>query len=136
LTAAGKDPPADLDALRTDVSERLDRFDITGALEAIWHVVRRLNQYVEESAPWQLAKDEARAAELDTVLANLADGLVAVAVALASYLPDTAPRILEALKQPADLSWGRVGPGAAEATEGIEPAQPLFPRIELPTAAA
>jgi methionyl-tRNA synthetase len=136
LTVAGNDPPADLDALRTDVSERLDRFDITGAVDSIWSVVRRLNQYVEESAPWVLAKDESRAAELDTVLANLADGLVAVAVALASYLPSTAPRILEALKQPADLSWDRVGPGAAEATEGIEPAQPLFPRIELPTAAA
>ena len=70
-------------------SERLDRFDITGALDAIWEVVRRLNRYVEETAPWQLAKDEARAAELDRVLYDLADGLRAVAVALAPYLPET-----------------------------------------------
>jgi methionyl-tRNA synthetase len=136
LIAAGESPPADLDALRTDVAARLDGFDITGAVDSIWQVVRRLNQYVEESAPWQLAKDESRAADLDTVLANLADGLVAVAVALSAYLPETAPKILEALRQRADLSWERVRPGAAEAAEGIEPAQPLFPRIELPTAAA
>jgi methionyl-tRNA synthetase len=110
--------------------------DITGAVELVWQVVRRLNQYVEETAPWQLAKDDARAAELDLVLANLADGLVAVAVALASYLPETAPKILEALGQPTDLSLDRIRSGAAEPAEGIVPAEPLFPRIELPTAAA
>src|SRR5438067_3245027 len=57
--------PADLDGLRDDTAKRLDRFDITGALESIWQVVRRYNQYVEETAPWQLAKDDALADELD-----------------------------------------------------------------------
>ena len=126
--------PWDADALRDRLVVALDRFDITGALEEIWQLVRRLNQYVEESAPWQLAKDDARAAELTGVLYNLADGLTAVAVA--SYLPESAPRILEALGQPSDdLSLNRVRRGAAATAEGIEPAQPLFPRIELPTAA-
>jgi methionyl-tRNA synthetase len=136
LTRAEGAPAADLGALRAGLVERLDRMDITGAVDVVWQVVRRLNQYVEETAPWQLAKDEARAAELDLVLANLADGLVAVAVALASYLPETAPKILEALGQSADLSLDRIRSGAAEPAEGILPAEPLFPRIELPTAAA
>ena len=136
LVEAPGDSPVALDALRRDVAERLDVFDLTGALEAIWNVVRRLNQYVEATAPWQLAKDDSRAAELDTVLYNLADGLAGVAVALASYLPETAPRILEALGQPVDLAWERVGGGAARAAEGIEPAPPLFPRVDLSTAAA
>jgi methionyl-tRNA synthetase len=136
LVRADAAPAADLDALRLDLVERLDRFDLTGALDAIWQVVRRLNQYVEETTPWQLAKDEALASELDGVLINLADGLVAVAVALSPYLPETAPRILEALRQPLDLSLDRVRAAAAAPTDGIEPAQPLFPRIELPTAAA
>ena len=114
----------------------LDRFEITGALEEIWLLVRRLNQYVEESAPWQLAKDEARADELTAVLYNLADGLTAIAVAVAPYLPESAPRILAALGQPADdLSLERIRRGTAVAAEGIEPAAPLFPRVELPAAA-
>jgi methionyl-tRNA synthetase len=128
--------PADLDALRDEVAERLDRFDVTGALEAIWQVVRRLNRYVEETAPWQLAKDEAQAGELDRVLFNLADGLTAVAIALAPYLPETAPRILESLRQAPDLAWERIRVGGAEEATGIEAAAPLFPRIEAPTTAA
>jgi methionyl-tRNA synthetase len=98
--------------------------------------VRRLNQYVEQSAPWELAKDGAKSAELDAVLYDLADGLCAVAVALAPYLPETSPRILEALRQSADLAVERIGRGVAEAAEGIVPAQPLFPRVDTATAAA
>jgi methionyl-tRNA synthetase len=131
------DAPIDAAELRADVTRWLDVYDITNALEAIWQRVRRLNQYVEETAPWQLAKDEARAPELDRVLYNLADGLVAVAVAVAPYLPQSAPRILAALGQPADdLSLDRVRSGSAAATTGIEPSPPLFPRIEAPAAAA
>ena len=126
----------DVDALRASLIERLDRFDITGALEEIWQAVRRLNQHVESSAPWELAKDEARSGELDAVLYDLTDGLCAVAVAVSPYLPETAPRILEALGQPADLSLERVRAQSAESAEGIEPAPPLFPRVDTPTAAA
>jgi methionyl-tRNA synthetase len=125
----------DADGLRTALVEHLDRFDITAALEEIWVAVRRLNQHVEATAPWTLAKDESKADELDSVLYDLADGLCAVAVAVSPYLPETAPRILEALGQPADLSLGRVRPLAAESAEGIEPAPPLFPRVEEPTPA-
>jgi methionyl-tRNA synthetase len=129
-------PPWDADALRDQLVVTLDRFDITSALEEIWQLVRRLNQYVEESAPWQLAKDEARAAELTNVLYNLVDGLTAIAVALAPYLPESAPRILNALRQPADdLSLDRIRRGTAVRAEGIEAAPPLFPRVELPTPA-
>jgi methionyl-tRNA synthetase len=123
-------------ALREAIAEQFDRYDITGALDSIWQAVRALNQHVEATAPWNLAKDESRAAELDTVLYDLADGIVAVAVALAPYLPETAPRILEALRQPEDLSLDRVAAGAAEAVEGIEPAAPLFPRVDAPAPAA
>ena len=129
-------PPWDLDGRRAALVSALERFEITNALDEIWLLVRRLNQYVEESAPWQLAKDEARSAELTAVLYNLADGLTAIAVALAPYLPDSAPRILAALGQPADdLSLERIRSRTAVAAEGIEPATPLFPRVELPAAA-
>jgi methionyl-tRNA synthetase len=130
------DPPWGVDGLREKLVSALDRFEITNAIDEIWLLVRRLNQYVEESAPWQLAKDEARSAELTTVLYNLADGLTAIAVALAPYLPDSAPRILAALGQPVeDLSLERIRSRTAISADGIEPAPPLFPRVELPAAA-
>ena len=91
-----------LGPLAGDVAARLDAFDITGALERIWEVVRILNREVETTAPWQLAKDPLRADELDRVLYDLVDGLRVVAVALAAYVPTTAAAILEALGQPGD----------------------------------
>jgi methionyl-tRNA synthetase len=126
---------ASLDALGTGVAGSVDRFDLTGALEQIWGVVRDLNRYVEERAPWRLARDETRAEELDQTLHDLADGLRALAVALAPYLPETAPRILEAVRQPLDLAWEGVGYGHTVPAGGVEPAAPLFPRVESPVAA-
>jgi methionyl-tRNA synthetase len=131
-------PAADGNGLATlgaDVAALLDAFDVTGALERVWKEVRSLNALVEERKPWELAKDESRAADLDRTLYELADGLRAIAIALSSYLPETAPRILEALRQPDDLAWEGVAPGRAAAEEGIEAAEPLFPRVDAPTAA-
>ena len=124
------------DHLRAGLVERFDAWDLTAALEDIWELVRWLNRYVESSAPWQLAKDEARAEELDAVLYDLADGVRAVAVALSPYLPQTAPLILDALRQPVDLALERVAYGLTPATEGVAAAAPLFPRVDQPTAAA
>src|SRR3954453_2588417 len=55
----------DFDGLRERVMELIDRAELSPALEEIWQRVRRLNRYVEERAPWQLAKDDARTADLD-----------------------------------------------------------------------
>jgi methionyl-tRNA synthetase len=123
-------------ALHRDVSAALDVFDLTGALETIWEYVRGLNRHVEESKPWELAKDPARADELDRVLFELADGLRIAAVALSSYVPETAARILDALGQPPELAWESVEYGRTIAASGIEAAAPLFPRIDAPAPAA
>ena len=112
------------------VPQQIDAFDITGALDRIWALVRELNRYVTEQAPWTLAKDEANAARLDQVLHDLADGLRAAAVALWAYLPGTSPRILDALGQPADPGWDGVAPGKLVPASGIAASAPLFPRIE------
>jgi methionyl-tRNA synthetase len=125
-----------LSSLAGDVAGLLDAFDVTGALERIWKEVRALNALVEERKPWELAKEDAQAAELDRTLYELADGLRAVSVALSSYLPETAPRILDALGQAGDLDWAGVAPRRAVPADGIEPAAPLFPRVDAPTTAA
>ena len=136
VPAADSEVAGILAPLGADVAGRLDTFDLTGALERIWEVVRALNRHVEATAPWQLAKDDARAAELERVLYDLVDGLRAVAVALASYIPETAERILAALGQPAALAWDEVAYGRTRAVAGLEPAPPLFPRVDEPTLAA
>jgi methionyl-tRNA synthetase len=128
--AGGSDIGAAIAAVHDLVPEHLDRFDITGAIDRIWSLVRHLNRHVTETAPWTLAKDESRAAELDQVLYDLADGLRAAAVALWAYLPETAPRILEALGQPVEFDWELVRYGALVASEKIAAAPPLFPRLE------
>jgi methionyl-tRNA synthetase len=127
---------AELDELARTVPERLDGYDLSGGLEAIWSVVRSLNKYVEDRAPWQLAKTDGQAAELDRTLYDLADGLRAVAIALAAYLPESAPRILAALGQSGDLAWEGVAYGRTAIVDGVERAEPLFPRVELETAVA
>ena len=124
--------------LAAEVSERVaavtaafDRVDVTGAAEEAWRLVRRLNQLVEERAPWVLAKDPARAGELDQALASLAEGLRIVAILLWPYIPGSARRALASLGQESDqpqlvaAAWG-----AGATPSRVDSAGPLFPRIE------
>jgi methionyl-tRNA synthetase len=135
--ATGESQVSDaIEAVKREVPARLDLFDVTGAVDVIWDLVRSLNKHVEQTKPWELAKDDAHAGELDRVLYDLADGLRVAAIALSAYLPQTAPRILQALGQPEDLAWENVEPGRTVTAAGIEPATPLFPRVDAPTAAA
>ena len=78
-------------------SELLDRAELTQALEEAWKLVRRLNRYVEETKPWELAKDEADPERLDEVLYNLAEGLRVTTLLLVPYLPRTSEKLLAAL---------------------------------------
>jgi methionyl-tRNA synthetase len=116
----------DFDGLADEVSSLIDRGELTQALEAIWQRVRRLNRYVEEQAPWQLAKDDARAGDLERVLRTLAEGLRVIAVLLSPWLPESAPKLLDALSAPdlslagATLEGGRV--------QRVTALEPLFPK--------
>src|ERR671925_369807 len=92
----------EFDGLAGEVSELIGGAELTQALDRIWQRVRRLNRYVEERAPWQLARDEAKAGELDATLRSLAEGLRVVTVLLAPYIPATATRLLRALGEQDD----------------------------------
>jgi methionyl-tRNA synthetase len=117
----------DLDGLPERVSTLLDRAEVTAALEEIWRRVRRLNRYVEERAPWQLAKDPASAAELDRTLYSLAEGLRSVTVLLHPYMPASVERLLRALGRPGiEFAGARFGAQAGGAT--VEAIEPLFPK--------
>jgi methionyl-tRNA synthetase len=118
----------DFDRLAEHVAQRMDRVELTPALDDIWQRVRRLNRYVEEQAPWQLARDPERAADLDRVLSTLAEGLRVVAVLLAPWIPGAAEKLLDALGTPdISLAGARFGAGKIGAIGALDQ---LFPKSE------
>jgi methionyl-tRNA synthetase len=117
---------ADFAGLREHVEAQLDAVELTAALEQIWQRVRRLNRYVEERAPWQLARDPAASAELDAVLSTLVEGLRVVAVLLWPYLPASAERLLAALGCDAgSLAAAELVPGTVKRVAALDA---LFPK--------
>ena len=120
-----------LDGLEAKVCELLDRAELTQALEEIWKRVRRLNRYVEETRPWDLAKDDAQAERLDQVLYNLAEGLRVTTLLLTAYMPETGERMLNALRVEGReiQAFGSHGGG-----QSVEKLPPLFPKIEAAAA--
>jgi methionyl-tRNA synthetase len=125
---------ADFAGLADDVCARFDVAELTVALEQIWsRGVRRLNRYVEEQAPWTLAKEGADA-RLDEVLYGLAEGLRVISVLLHPYMPDTTARLLAALGRE-DLSLDGARFGAAPGGATAEKLPALFPKVEPAEAA-
>jgi methionyl-tRNA synthetase len=122
----GLDLQDEFDGLAEDVARRLDGADLTGALEAIWQRVRRLNRYVEEQAPWTLAKDDARSGDLDRVLRTLAEGVRLLAVLLWPWIPSSAEKLLTALDR-VDVNYARTQFGA-DVPETVAELEPLFPK--------
>lgn len=133
-------PPADesgfgetVESLRGSVVAALDKADLTGCLEQVWQLVRRLNKHVEEKAPWKLAKDPARRGELDVVLYELVEGLRVCAILLHSFIPATTVEMMRRLGYPPVFEelllekarWGRPAPG-----NPVETGDPLFPRLD------
>jgi len=120
-----------LDGLDAKVCELLDRAELTQALEEVWKRVRRLNRYVEETRPWDLAKEDEQSERLDQVLYNLAEGIRVTTLLLTAYMPETGDRMLAALGVEGRKieAFGSHGGGQA-----VEKLPPLFPKIE--TAAA
>jgi methionyl-tRNA synthetase len=117
----------DFEGLADEVARLLDGAELTPALELIWHRVRRLNRYVEERAPWQLAKDPASAGALDSTLASIAEGIRVVSVLLHPYMPSSTDRMLDAIGCP-DCDYA----GAVFASRGsgasVSALEPLFPK--------
>jgi methionyl-tRNA synthetase len=113
------------------VDDLLSRAELSTALEEIWRHVRRLNRYVEENAPWALAKDPDRAGELAVVLASLAEGLRVVTVALLPYMPSKTVELLDALgaREMTAREFAQAGWGAR-----VSALAPLFPKSSSKTA--
>jgi len=119
--------------------EAMKGFDPRGALEAIWAVVTKANQYVEEKKPWVLAKDPLKKNELASTLRTLAESLAHLAVILLPFLPDTSRKMLERMKLPRDVTMPDA-PSFAKLLVPVgtcvEKGEALFPRLEDPAVPA
>ncbi|PJJ71418.1 methionyl-tRNA synthetase [Diaminobutyricimonas aerilata] len=116
----------------------IDRMAIHDAIAAIWQLVDELNGYITEQEPWALAKDEANAERLDTVLHTAVRGLGTLAVLLSPVMPKATAKLWQAIggtgtvqEQPIARAYEWTADRAVEALESA-----LFPRIESePTSA-
>ncbi|WP_261664090.1 methionine--tRNA ligase [Deinococcus sp. Marseille-Q6407] len=107
-------------------------FRLNMALDAAMAFVRDLNRYIAESEPWKLAKDEAQAGRLDTVLYTVAEGLRIASVALEGAIPGKARELRRQLglggeNYVLEEAWGLTPAGTR-----IQAGDVLFPKLELP----
>ncbi|KXG74148.1 methionine--tRNA ligase [Thermotalea metallivorans] len=121
-------------SVSTKVEERMNKLDFSNALEEIWKLVRRTNKYIDETAPWVLAKEDAHKDRLDTVLYNLADCIRIISVLIQPFMHSTTRKI-----------WVQLGIDHGQGTEWedtfqfgklpsgvkVSKQEPLFPRIDI-----
>ena len=79
------------------VQEKMEKLRVADAMTAIFNIFRRSNKYIDETAPWTLAKDEEKKARLETVLYNLTEAITIGASLLESFMPETSANILTQL---------------------------------------
>jgi methionyl-tRNA synthetase len=107
----------------------MDGAEVTAALDRIWQRVRRCNRYVEERAPWALAKEDRPEAhhELGVVLASLTEGVRVISVLLEPFIPTSARKLLDALGA-TDLSLVDAAFAPRGGGRTVTALEPLFPK--------
>ena len=118
-------------SLRDKYEEQMEKYAFQNALNEIFKVISRANKYIDENAPWVLAKDEAQKPRLARVLYNLLETVRICAGLLQPFMPDTAAEIGKRLGG-ADLSWDSLNAFGTLPREAATVAGPaLFPRIDI-----
>ena len=114
------------------VEASMDAMQFSTALTDLWKFVSRTNKYIDETAPWVLAKEESNAPRLGRVMYNLCEALRHISIMLAPFLPDTSDKIAAVLGLSEEQrtwqsldKWGALCP-----TAEIGKTDPIFPRID------
>ena len=120
-------------ATKAEVEKNMDTLQFSTALTELWKLISRTNKYIDETAPWALAKDEANKPRLARVLYNLCESLRVTSILLTPFLPDTAKTIAGVLNAPADLlTWESAGTFGLLAKDSvITKCDVMFPRIDM-----
>lgn len=120
-------------ALRAKVDAFMDETQLNNALAEIFKVVSRANKYIDETAPWVIAKDETKNARLATVLYTLLDTIRIVATLLSAFMPTTMPKALEQIgaceKCATYENADKFGVLPLDVT--VKKGEALFPRIDV-----
>ena len=118
-----------------DYEQTMNKMDISATIKNVWAFISRTNKYIDETAPWALAKDPEKKEHLNSVMYNLAESLRIISVLISPFMPSTAEKIWGQLGIAQDFScvqladiktWGNMPVG----TKVNKPEQ-IFPRIEL-----
>ncbi len=122
---------ADILAALPKMEKAFDDFRISDALDAVLTIAKRSNKYIDETAPWALAKDEEKKDRLSTVLYNLIESIRIIAVELSAFMPETSKAILGQINTDIDTYESIKTFGAIPAGHKVGTASPLFARIDV-----
>ena len=119
-------------SLREKCDDFIDKTQINNVLIEIFKVVARANKYIDETAPWVLAKDEANKSRLAQVLYNLLEAIRIATTLLCPFMPSTMPKIYEQIgATDSDISYENAGKfGVLSQTVTVKKGDVLFPRID------
>lgn len=113
--------------------QSMDDLQFSVALDHVWEIISRTNKYIDETAPWILAKDEAEAGKLQSVMYHLVDSLRVIAILIQPIMVETPANIFEQLGLDFDADAGfentKVGL-YPETAKVVEKGQPIFPRLD------
>ena len=120
-------------ALKAKVEENVDNAQLSKALEEIFKVVSRANKYIDETAPWVLAKDEANKGRLCAVLYNLLESIRITSTLLYPFMPTTMPEVWKQIgATDADVAYDAADKfGTLSQTVTVAKGGVLFPRIDM-----
>ncbi len=123
---------AEASALREKIDGFMDKTQLQNALAEIFRVVSRANKYIDETAPWVLAKDEANKPRLAAVLYNLLDTIRIVSALLCPFMPTTMPKVWEQIGADENaVSYESAGKfGVLPENVTVKKGEVLFPRID------
>ena len=116
-------------------ADDMNNMKISHAIKAVWAFISRANKYIDETAPWALAKDESKKQELANTMYNLVEALRIISGLIYPYRPTTAGKLWQQLNLPGTIEELRLADiekwGGTPANMHIGQAQQLFPRIEV-----
>lgn len=123
---------AECEGLRAKVNEYMDKTQLQNALAEIFKVVSRANKYIDETAPWVLAKDEANKPRLAAVLYNLLETIRITSALLSPFMPTTMPEVWKQIGAAEnDVTYENAGKfGILPADVTVSKGSVLFPRID------
>ena len=124
--------------LRDRYETEMEHFQFQNALEQVFKTIQRANKYIDENAPWALAKDPANRARLATVMYNLLETIRICAVLLTPFIPDSAEKIFDQIGAcPCCRTWEKANVwGSLHPDVTVHKGEALFPRIDAEKALA